>query len=480
MAQAKGILPYDEDRGVLYRNPRTCGYFIGTRLVPGLDRPGVEEWLAGVDGLIEALVAREAPRNGQEKGDKVAAVAVGLAPSFFTLNGSSRWTPSIEPPAGFPAQGVPSPQRTGVLQHVQTVDADVLFYVAAVYEARVKLFLAGLSQLNQTERIILERGYQRLDETEHFGYRDGVRNVMPRTERPEVVYVHRDGPQLDEPAWAEDGSYMVYLKIRQNPAQFAALTPDQQDAIIGRRRDGTRLDLDGVDPDHEPADEPVGLPPSSHVRKAGPRDGHDDTQIFRRGLPYMETTPDGKLDVGLQFCSFQASLDQFDVVFNDWCLEQHFPESNAGPDALLDPSRGLTQILHAGYYFVPPHHDAGLAAAIFAAEPAGRAPRTGRLVVHKRVLDPADPNRRFERRGFIFQVFDTSTGQPVGDPFTTDSTGRAVFGGELTIGTTYLLRETLSPVPNVNLTEQTFTMEKANQQMHVDNQVTVPNTPYRS
>lgn len=34
----------------------------------------------------------------------------------------------------------------------------------------------------------------------------------------------------------------------------------------------------------------------------------------------METTPAGDLKVGLHFCSFQASLDQFDVVFNDWCI----------------------------------------------------------------------------------------------------------------------------------------------------------------
>lgn len=218
MTQAKGIMPRGEDRTVLYRNPRTCGYFVGITLSPGLDRPGVEAWLTQVDAAIAMLVAREEPDRGQQQGDKVAAVAVGLAPSFFTVNGAPRWSPAVEPPAGFPFGQQPSPLRSGVLASSPLVEADVLFYVASVYEARVKLFLAALDGLAGTERLTLDRGYQRADETEHFGYRDGVRNVMPRTERPESIFVHRDGRELDEPVWAEDGSYMAYMKIRQNPA----------------------------------------------------------------------------------------------------------------------------------------------------------------------------------------------------------------------------------------------------------------------
>lgn len=85
----------------------------------------------------------------------------------------------------------------------------------------------------------------------------------------------------------------------------------------------------------------------------------------------------------------------------------------------------------------------------------------GRLVVHKRVVDPTDPNRRFERQGFTFQLVDAQD-QPVGAPFSTDSTGRGIFDGELSIGETYTLRETSSPIPNVAPVTQTFVMDKAN------------------
>ena len=78
-------------------------------------------------------------------------------------------------------------------------------------------------------------------------------------ERPRFVFVHRDGRELDEPAWADGGSYMAYLKILQRPEQFAALPDDAtRDQVIGRTRDGTRLDLagQGTDPRHEPASRP--------------------------------------------------------------------------------------------------------------------------------------------------------------------------------------------------------------------------------
>lgn len=483
MAQAKGILPRSDDREVLYKNPRTSGYFIAVKLDPAIDRPRVEAWFGRVSELVDGLVARLPARWWRRKGEKIAAVAVGLAPSFFVLNGAQRFAP-LEPPVWF-EPGVPLPNAVPPLSGVPLIDADVLFYVASTFEARVNAFMNELSALKpDVSTVTLERGYQREDGTEPFGYQDGVRNARPSRRRPSVIFVHRDGNELDEPAWADGGSYMAYLKILQRPDQFAALPDDAaRDATIGRTKDGTRLDRVGQEggPRDEPPDVPTGLPPTAHVRKAGPRGEHDATQIFRRGLPFIETTPDGQLRVGLNFCSFQASLAQFDVVFNDWLMSRQFPPqpdgSEPGVDALLDPTRQLTAIEKAGFFFVPPYDERGLAVAVFA-ERHERARTTGRLVVHKRVTDSNDPSRRFERGGFSFQVLDTQ-GQPVpGSQFTTNSTGRGICPVELTIGQTYTLQELSSPVQNVQPQNTQFTMERPNQQLHIVNQVTQPNTPY--
>jgi hypothetical protein len=99
------------------------------------------------------------------------------------------------------------------------------------------------------------------------------------------------------------------------------------------------------------------------------------------------------------------------------------------------------------------------------------------LVVRKRVVDANDPNRRFERSGFVFRILD-GAGQQIGDPFATASTGRAVFAGSLMLGTTYTLEETFSPITNVQLARVQFEMTRPNQQVRVVNTVTQPNTPY--
>ena len=479
MAQAKGILPRQrEETNSLYGNPRMCGYFIGVTLRPDLTRAGVQAWFQTVSSHVDALVARLPPERGQDKGDKVAAVAVGLAPSFFLINGQPRFDPPIELPAGFQpgTPDSPNPQvwDSEPLAAVARIQADVMFYVASVFEARVARFIEQLEATRpDLAALNVERGYQRVDGTEPFGYADGVRNI-PRGVRSRHVFVQPD-TEVDEPDWAEGGSYMSFMRIVQHREAFLALPDDAaRDAVIGRHRDGTRLDLVGVDPKREPAEPIPNLPPSSHVGKAAPRGRHDDTQIFRRGLPFLEVA-DGQIRVGLNFVSFQSSLDLFDTVINDWMLSSNFPADGAGPDALLDSSRGLTSIERMGLYFVPPHDARHLAATVFDAP--GRRPQQGRLVVRKRIVDPTDPRRRFERGGFAFRVLD-SGGQQVGEVFTTTSSGRAVFGERLTIGQTYTLEETHSPIPNVTLVTTAFVMERPNHQVRVLNTVSQPNTPY--
>lgn len=483
MPEAKGILPRGEDKDVLYKNPRTCGYFIAARLDPALDRAGAEALLRVISGEIDTLVERLPRRRGQEKGDKVVAVAVGLAPSFFfRAEGQPRFDPPLEPPAAFsPDAANPRSDLVEPLASRPKVDGDLFFYVASVFEARVNAFISALAAMSGIAAVGFDRGYQRIDGTEPFGYADGLRNVR-RADRPDVVFVDRDERQLEEPAWAEGGSYMAYLKIEQHPAAFAALPDDaSRDNVIGRRKSGTRIDLEGegIEPRDEPREPPPDLPPASHVRKVGPRGRHDDAEIFRRGLPFIESAPGGRPKVGLNFCSFQASLDQFDVVFHDWALNPHFPAQGAGADALLDPARQppLATIEKVGVFFVPPYREAGLAAAVFTEPPRPRRPREGQLVVRKRVVDPSDPSRRFERGGFRFQVVDAQE-QPVGPQFESDSTGRAICPVRLRIGQVYTLQEVFSPVANVQSQPVQFTMERRRQQLVITNTVAQPNTPY--
>jgi hypothetical protein len=126
---------------------------------------------------------------------------------------------------------------------------------------------------------------------------------------------------------------------------------------------------------------------------------------------------------------------------------------------------------------VPPYHPDGLAAAVFPAAPA-HPHTTGRLVVKKRVVAANDPNHRFERRGFVFQILDENQ-QPIPNAtLTTDAAGRGVCPVELEIGKSYFAQETQSSVvANVQLTTTPFTMDKPNVELVVVNQITQPG-PY--
>ncbi len=485
MTQAKGILPKDDDgTRVLFHDGRLSGYFVGVKLRPDLDATGVQAWLKTISPFVNDLVARlplndDERRGHDEDGEKVATVAIGLAPSFFLTGDSLRF--EIEPPAAF--DGRPAgeanllPWDTGAqaLSAAGRLDADVLFYVTTVFEARVARFVEQLDSTRpDLTSITIARGFQRLEGREPFGYADGVRNI-PTGYRTEHVFVHQDGDEADEPEWADDGTYMAFMRIVQNRDAFAALADDaSRDAVIGRRRDGSRADLEGVDAHDEPAEPVPNLPASAHVRKAGPRGTHDDVQIFRRGLPFFEAV-EGNLRVGLNFVSFQSNLDKFDTVLNDWMLSSNFPVEGAGPDGLLDPARGLTTIESVGVYFVPSYDARFVGATMFDPKPA-HGPREGRLVVRKRVVDPNDPGRRFERAGFRFRVFDAA-GTQVGGEFVTNSAGRAAFDGKLAIGQTYTLEE-LTPPISVQTVRVEFIMERPNQQLRVVNTVTQPNTPY--
>jgi len=130
--------------------------------------------------------------------------------------------------------------------------------------------------------------------------------------------------------------------------------------------------------------------------KLGPRGTRDSVKIFRRGLPFLEAKGN-LIRRGLNFVSFQASLDQFDVMFGDWMMNPAFPTAADGVDKLLDPAGNLTTIETGGYYFVPPHSDEFPAASLFAPS-AQHKPKLGRVAVHKRFADETNPVRA-ERAG---------------------------------------------------------------------------------
>lgn len=460
---ARGVVPHQPDDPVL-KAPYAHGVLLFATLRPDLDRAGLEQWLTKIEASIQALRA-----SLDASSNRVATVAVGFAPSFFVnpSTGQPRFV-DLAPPAGFtelPPMPLGSP-----------VSADVVFYVVATAEAEIARFLADVSATApDITSLELEQGYKSFPDKEAFGYADGLRNA--RTRRNDVVFVDADS-QPEEPHWAIGGTYMSFLHIIQNVAAFNQLPAPEQDAIVGRDRAGRRLDLPSGTAVSGETDFTGDLPPAtSHVRKVGPRGGadRDATQIFRRGLPFFEVK-NNQVIHGLQFVSFQASLDQFDAVYGRWMLNADFPRQGTGQDALV--TRGLINVERWGFFFVPPVSDDPIGTIMLKPALETRKTKTGRVAVRKKLLDAAGSPSRGDLGGFTFQIT-ALDGSPVGEPFTTNSHGHAL-SNEVDAGD-YKLTE-LPPQPPQPQMEpavpQDFSLKSARVVLHVTNQMPSGAGPY--
>jgi Dyp-type peroxidase family len=198
--------------------------------------------------------------------------------------------------------------------------------------------------------------------------------------------------QAKGPAWAKNGSLMVYRRLRQHPDEFrrfvakaaeslakkypaSGLDQDRLGALfIGRWKSGTPLvrspDKDiGINKEESlnyfsysekqtpplPGDswpnsaDPDGVlcPLAAHIRKVNPRDqvANDlglpertpPRSILRRGITYTAATD----DKGLLFVAYQSSIaDQFEFLMTNWINRSDTPRDSAGQDPILSQARG--------------------------------------------------------------------------------------------------------------------------------------------
>ena len=238
------------------------------------------------------------------------------------------------------------------------------------------------------------------DGTEHFGFVDGF--AQPAIEGSGLTALPGQGAPDRDDAWrpiragefvlgyldeedalpeapapaalSDNGSYLVYRKLRQDVAGFRALLaraaqlyPGGEDLlaakIVGRWRDGTPLALapDGRDPDlvadasantaFSYGDDPDGrrCPVGSHIRRTNPRaslpfEGKlvNRHRLIRRGIPYGEPlppeAPDDGEDRGVIFMCLQASISrQFEFVQAQWLNDGNAFHLGDDQDVLLGP-----------------------------------------------------------------------------------------------------------------------------------------------
>ncbi|WP_405418311.1 Dyp-type peroxidase [Streptomyces microflavus] len=272
---------------------------------------------------------------GRARGVGRVGVSVGLGSSFFS-----------EAPALRPRHLKPMPSFSGDLLDESQTHGDALVYLesdsAADLEDAARRLLSVMPAWRQRWRIGGFRKENRTQGgkwlarnpfhfTEGFGNPDTGREVVDR-----AVVV----PGQGEPVWAEGGSYQVIRIVRFATDLWDRDSVDEQERIIGRRREGRWLD--GTPGEEQPnfAADPHGkaTPLDSHVRLAAP-DRRNPPPMVRRSYSYDR----GDGDSGLIFSCFQRDLVRgFETV-------QRRLEGESLAQYVLTTG--------GGYFFVPPPGD---------------------------------------------------------------------------------------------------------------------------
>ncbi|MBK1685044.1 Dyp-type peroxidase [Rhodoferax fermentans] len=151
------------------------------------------------------------------------------------------------------------------------------------------------------------------------GYEDGLENPVDDAAL-EAALVQGAGPGLD------GSSFMVVQQWRHNLDAFEAMSPEQQDHTVGRRRS-----------DSEELDD---APESAHVKRTAQESFSPEAFVLRRSMPWVQGE-----QAGLVFVAFGRSFDAFEAQMRRM----------AGlDDGLVDAMFAISRPVTGAHFWCPP------------------------------------------------------------------------------------------------------------------------------
>jgi putative iron-dependent peroxidase len=288
--------------GVFPEVPEACRY-LTLGLVPGADP-------------AEALEALEALRE-EAIGDQMV---VGLGPSLVSL--LRKEIPGLRPFPSLVGPGVDIPATPSALW-IWLRGSDRGKLVIRTNELRE--LLASAFRLDE-----VVDGFKHDESPDGLGrdltgYEDGTENPDGE-EAVEATVLQGAGPDLD------GSTFVAAQKWVHELSRFRAMSPEEQDDVIGRRRsDNEELDA---------------APESAHVKRSEQEGFAPEAFVLRRSMPWADADQEG-----LVFVAFGRSLDAFEVQ-----LTRMSGLEDGIVDALFTFSRPVT----GGYFWCPPVKDGKL------------------------------------------------------------------------------------------------------------------------
>lgn len=151
-----------------------------------------------------------------------------------------------------------------------------------------------------------------------MGFKDGTMNsnVHPPANLSQTVWA-----DAKSPGWMQDGSYLVYRRIRITLEHWDRLSLGSQEQVVGRSKVsgaplGASNEFDALDLDAKKSDGTPSIPVNAHVRLAAPQ-SNANAVILRRAFsynngttPFVERWPPWRqaleYDSGLLFLAYQS------------------------------------------------------------------------------------------------------------------------------------------------------------------------------
>lgn len=316
-------IPFEgEHQAGVYRptQPQSAACFASFSLTAS-SREQLEELLRTVTVRIRTLTAGGIPHPvgsgappsdsgvlGPDIANDGLTVTVGLGHGVFAdkFGLATKAPKGLGPMRIFPSD-VPDPQWMGgdILIQVCANSQDTVHHALRDITRATRAWMQPKWQINGFVSPPRPAGTPR----NLFGYKDGTSNPK---EDEDLVWIGADSGQPD---WAVGGTFIVVRMIRMLIEFWDRVSVNEQDTIIGRRRD-SGAPLGGIKemdiPDY--AKDPNGLviPLAAHIRLANPRtEETDKSRILRRGYNYvLGASPNGNQDVGLIFACYQANIQQ--------------------------------------------------------------------------------------------------------------------------------------------------------------------------
>ena len=157
------------------------------------------------------------------------------------------------------------------------------------------------------------------------GYEDGTENPVAEAAIATAV-VRTQGPGLD------GGSFLALQQWLHDMPRFEAMSSQQQDHAIGRRKS-----------DNEELDD---APESAHVKRTAQESFAPEAFVLRRSMPWASGS-----QAGFMFSAFACSFDAF---------EAQLKRMVGAEDGIIDGLFQFTRPLTGSYFWCPPLHNGQL------------------------------------------------------------------------------------------------------------------------